>query len=593
MSASQAAATQSDSSAAAPRPERVQAGEGPGLGPDQPGGDPEPERGLRGARRGARRSPTPRPRRASPRSCPGRCGTATSRSRASAAGAIAAATGPASRCASAATPPSASRPPARAATSHSCGRDAAEQREDRREDDGERLPRGPAGGVEPEPRDLAPPDDPGPRVERDRPRRAAARARRRPARRRPRRPAAGSAHAMLVISSRKVISRTRTTTAASPRISPHLGGAAPRGHGAPARARAAVALRVARRAGGSSSSSRAGGVVGRWWPRPEVGDPLAELLQLLLERGRPLLLRRASLARGRPARVGLRLDGGGRGGGAVAVGSGAASSAAARRSPRSACAAVGRAAAAAAVGLGGRDGRGLAASGTVSVDGVVGRRGRRLVASRPRRRSAARHGCALVPAAQPAARARLRGLGPHARRARPAWRLRVCSASSAAAAKPSRSASISSCQWARSCLVLGLRRSSSPARPARSAASPRVRRRGLRRRRGPRARRPRPRCAAAPSVGWSGTGCALELLARGHQLALAPGELGPQAVDLGAQRAGLEPQLLRDRRLLLRLGDGVPAAAPALAVGQRQLDDDVAAELQLGADDLGRDRPAS
>ena len=81
---------------------------------------------------------------------------------------------------------------------------------------------------------------------------------------------------------------------------------------------------------------------------------------------------------------------------------------------------------------------------------------------------------------------------------------------------------------------------------------------------------------------------ARELLADVHQLALAPGELRPQAVDLGAQRAGLEPQLLRDRRLLLRLRDGVAAPAAALAVGQRQLDDDVAAELELGPDDLGR-----
>jgi hypothetical protein len=64
-----------------------------------------------------------------------------------------------------------------------------------------------------------------------------------------------------VISSTKVISRTRTTTAATPRIA-HTSASLRRAETlAPARARAAIALRVARRAGGSSSASGGG-----WWP---------------------------------------------------------------------------------------------------------------------------------------------------------------------------------------------------------------------------------------------------------------------------------------------------------------------------------------
>src|SRR5918995_1795715 len=73
-----------------------------------------------------------------------------------------------------------------------------------------------------------------------------------------------------------------------------------------------------------------------------------------------------------------------------------------------------------------------------------------------------------------------------------------------------------------------------------------------------------------------------ELLARGHQLALAARQLRPEAVDLRAQRPGLEPQLLRDR--LLRR-EAPPAAPPP--VGQRQLHHDVAPQLELRADDLG------
>ena len=84
----------------------------------------------------------------------------------------------------------------------------------------------------------------------------------------------------------------------------------------------------------------------------------------------------------------------------------------------------------------------------------------------------------------------------------------------------------------------------------------------------------------------------VQSLLRVDQLALAPGQLGPQAVDLGAQRAGLEPQLLGDRRLLLRLGDRVAAAAAPAPVGQRELDDDGGADSS-STPMISAGRPAS
>ena len=66
-----------------------------------------------------------------------------------------------------------------------------------------------------------------------------------------------------------------------------------------------------------------------------------------------------------------------------------------------------------------------------------------------------------------------------------------------------------------------------------------------------------------------------------HDLALARGKLAAQALDLAAQ-----PGELRAHRLV-GLGGG-PLAPAAAAVRQRQVDDDVAADLELGALDLGR-----
>ena len=68
----------------------------------------------------------------------------------------------------------------------------------------------------------------------------------------------------------------------------------------------------------------------------------------------------------------------------------------------------------------------------------------------------------------------------------------------------------------------------------------------------------------------------VELALELHDLALATRELGPQPLDLPAQRARLGPEDLAGL-----LGGRPPAPAPAL-VGQRQLDHDAAADLELG-----------
>src|SRR5215207_4154310 len=73
----------------------------------------------------------------------------------------------------------------------------------------------------------------------------------------------------------------------------------------------------------------------------------------------------------------------------------------------------------------------------------------------------------------------------------------------------------------------------------------------------------------------------LGLGAQLHVLPLASGQLGAQPLDLAAQGVDLGAQ-----RLVARIHGRAPAPAPA-AVGQRQVDDDAAAHLELRAGDLG------
>ena len=171
-------------------------------------------------------------------------------------------------------------------------------------------------------------------------------------------------------------------------------------------------------------------------------------------------------------------------------------------------------------------------------------------------------------------------------------RSRVASASAAASANDCRRSDRSTCQRSRSAATASSAAACAASRSCTSRSTSIVRSSA-------RVASASRSWASSPSSRWTSTvcasslatappsGCPVELLAQGEDLALAAGELGPQTLDLRAQRADLAAQHVVGR--VLRRAP----PAPPLAVRQRQVDQQVAADLERGAGDLaGIARPA-